>query len=79
MASASRPCAKWFATPRTPTLSAGGLAALTRAIVGLLSDPDRLRSYSERSRQLFADEFRAQTSNQRLLDLFSKVAGTSAQ
>ena len=53
----------------------GDSAALTRAIVGLLSDPDRLRSYSERSRQLFADEFKAETSNQRLLDLISKVAG----
>jgi glycosyltransferase involved in cell wall biosynthesis len=53
----------------------GDSAALTRAIVGLLSDPDRLRTYSERSRQLFAKEFMAQTSNQRLLDLFSKVAG----
>ena len=52
----------------------GDPAALTRAIVGLLSDPDRLRSYSERSRQLFADEFTAQTSNQRLLNLISKVA-----
>jgi glycosyltransferase involved in cell wall biosynthesis len=50
-------------------------AALARAIVGLLSDRDRLRSYSERSRQLFAEEFTAQSSNQRLLDLISKVAG----
>jgi glycosyltransferase involved in cell wall biosynthesis len=53
----------------------GDPAALTRAIVDLLSDPERLRSYSERSRELFADEFKAQTSNQRLLDLFGKVAG----
>ena len=49
--------------------------ALARAIVGLLSDRDRLRSYAERSRQLFDEEFTAQTSNQRLIELISRVAG----
>jgi len=48
--------------------------ALARAIVGLLSDPDRLRSYAQRSRQLFDEEFTSRTSNQRLLELIRRVA-----
>jgi glycosyltransferase involved in cell wall biosynthesis len=49
--------------------------ALARAIVGLFSDRDRLHSYAKRSRQLFDEEFTAGTSNQRLLQLISRVAG----
>ncbi len=52
----------------------GDGARLASAILELLGDAERMRTYGERSREIFEAEFRAELAAKRMLDLLATVA-----